>query len=88
MTIESRKLYIPKQRNFESVDSILYPDKAFQVTVAENYPVKGNGLNCVKDALKFLGVESILCCSQGRSPEVQETALSYCKRNSLPKARY
>ena len=52
MNIEKNKLYIPKQKNFESVDSILAPNMAFQITVAEEHAVKVNGLNRVKEALR------------------------------------
>ena len=44
--------YIPETKNFKSVDSILPPDRVFQVTVSENHPVELNNLELVQATLE------------------------------------
>ena len=46
------KYLVPNKRNFVSVDSILPPDSAFQMTVSSTHPVKRHGLTLVKSKLK------------------------------------
>ena len=43
--------YVPENPNFESVDAVVPPDTAVQITVSLKHPVKMHGLQYVKDAL-------------------------------------
>ncbi|RGB36480.1 hypothetical protein C1646_758035 [Rhizophagus diaphanus] len=41
--IEDGKYYQPESKNFPSIDSIIAPDKLFQMTIAKCHPIKMNG---------------------------------------------
>ena len=43
--------YVPENPNFESVDAVVPPDTAVQITVSSKHPVKMRGLQYVKAAL-------------------------------------
>ncbi|EXX62053.1 hypothetical protein RhiirA5_395628 [Rhizophagus irregularis] len=42
--IENKMYYQPTEKNFPSIDSIIAPNKVFQMTLAENHPIKTSGL--------------------------------------------
>jgi hypothetical protein len=42
--IENEMYYQPTEKNFPSIDSIIAPNKVFQMTLAQNHPIKTSGL--------------------------------------------
>ena len=45
----------PVAKNFESIDSLIAPNKLFQITVSDKHPIKHNGLEKLKDKLASSG---------------------------------
>ena len=45
----------PVAKNFESIDSLIAPNKLFQITVSDKHPIKHNGLEKLKDKLDSSG---------------------------------
>lgn len=54
--LKSDTYYIPKSKTFPSVDSILLPALAFQMTISKEHPIKSSGIQIVK---RILGVKKI-----------------------------
>ncbi|CAG8688296.1 16218_t:CDS:2, partial [Funneliformis mosseae] len=50
-SIEQRKFYQPKEKNFPSVDSIIAPNRVFQMTISKNHPISPAGLKLLCDKL-------------------------------------
>lgn len=49
--IEDGKYYQPESKNFPTIDSIIAPDKLFQMTIAKCHPIKMNGLKKLRNKL-------------------------------------
>ena len=45
----------PIAKNFKSIDSLIAPDTLFQITVAEQHPIKENGIAMLRSKLKTRG---------------------------------
>ncbi|RHZ85356.1 hypothetical protein Glove_66g167 [Diversispora epigaea] len=45
--IENNKYYQPSARNFPSINSIIAPNKVFQMTIAKDHPIKMSGLKAL-----------------------------------------
>src|SRR5439155_22747122 len=50
-SIKPGKYYQPKEKNFPSVDSIIAPNRVFQMTIAKNHPINPAGLKLLCDKL-------------------------------------
>lgn len=77
---------MPKVSNYESVDSIVPPDKVFQMTVSHEHPVKMKHLKEIKNILKcndlklyFVVPEDIYVDFQQQPYHTQRKKVSRCK---------
>ena len=72
--------YVPENPHFESVDAVVPPDTAVQITVSLKHPVKMCGLQYVKNALRC---QKLFCCSRKYLRKFSEATLPYTNGHSM-----
>ena len=77
--------YVPENPHFESVDAVVPPDTAVQITVSLKHPVKMCGLQYVKNALRcqklklYFAVPENIYESFQKQPYHTQTGTVWCK---------